>query len=317
MKYLATLAARAVGQPTAAGRGRIITPRQRPGLVFTPNKPIPIRTPIRTPASPLPIRAEKSDNARVEDRSVPAPTAQSAPKIVATVRPALPPRPVPAKEAGPHAAVEKPGSVPAAAKKKIPASEPLPFNPGAVMASPVQFVESPVVQAQLVTRKRDLPAPLMIVTRTDSTESESVTKLRADSLLTPQIRPSPVLPGLARVEPESGPAVIAIPSPGGTELSRPEQAPSLLPASATHSISELTPPAAASPTILHPPPVTRSPVQTLKESESRITINIGAIEIRAREPRPMPVPPQSPPRALTPAGFEAHAALRSYAPWAI
>lgn len=213
--------------------------------------------------------------------------------------------------------MEKPAGARPAAKEKIPTGELLPSNLGEVMASPVQFVEMPAVQPQLETRKPDSPAPLRIVTKTESRESESVTKPTVNSLLKPQIRPSPARPVLAGVVPESGPAFFAIPSPSRTQLSRLEPVPSLLPAPVAHSKPEVARPAAVSPMMLHALPVTSSPVRIQKERESRITINIGAIEIRTREPRPAPMAAPSPPRVIAPAGFEAHAALRSHAPWAI
>jgi hypothetical protein len=53
--------------------------------------------------------------------------------------------------------------------------------------------------------------------------------------------------------------------------------------------------------------------------EQRVTVRIGAIEIRTPEPRqpaanPFPVP-SPPPPAPVPAGFDAYARLRTYAPW--
>jgi hypothetical protein len=80
------------------------------------------------------------------------------------------------------------------------------------------------------------------------------------------------------------------------------------------------PVALAPPILLRPASPERAPAVGIEAiREQRVTVRIGAIEIRTPEPRqpaanPFPVP-SPPPPAPVPAGFDAYARLRTYAPW--
>jgi hypothetical protein len=79
-------------------------------------------------------------------------------------------------------------------------------------------------------------------------------------------------------------------------------------------------PEAVVPAMLRPPAAARSQDRPIEAAgEQRVTVRIGAIEIRTAEPtRPradLPTQPLLAPPTPAPLGFDAYARLRSYAPW--